>query len=187
MDTLLSIRVFRLVVETGSFVAAAERLELSPAMVSKHVMHLENHLGTRLLNRTTRKLSLTEGGRTYYERCCQILLDLEEAEQAVSEISITPRGTLRVTTLLSFGFRHIAPIISEYTAQYPQVTVDLTLNDRVMDLVEEGYDLAIRAIAGEPKPSTLVAKQIAKVHFVPCAAPAYLARYGTPRAIGTLS
>jgi DNA-binding transcriptional LysR family regulator len=181
MDTLLSIKVFRHVVETGSFVRAAERLDLSTAMASKHVMHLEDHLGTRLLNRTTRKLSLTEPGREYYARCAQILNDLDEAQQAIGDATASPRGTLRINALLAFGIRHVAPAISKYSARFPQVTVDLTLNDRVVDLVEEGYDLAIRASASEIRPATLVARRITSVHLVACATPEYLARHGTPR------
>lgn len=188
MDTLLSIKVFQKVVDTGSFATAAKRMDLSAAMVSKHVMHLESHLATRLLNRTTRKLSLTESGRAYYERCSVALNDLEEAEQAINEASTTPRGTLRVNSLLSFSVRHVAPVISRYTAKYPQVTVDLTLNDRIVDLVEDGYDLAIRgAVSGEIRPSTLIARPIAKVQFVVCAAPSYLTRHGTPRTPPDLS
>lgn len=181
MDTLLSIKVFRQVVETGSFVRAAERLELSTAMASKHVMHLEDHLGTRLLNRTTRKLSLTEPGREYYARCAQILNDLDEAQQAIGDATATPRGTLRINALLAFGIRHVAPAISKYSSRFPHVTVDLTLNDRVVDLVEEGYDLAIRASASEIRPATLVARRITSVHLVACATPGYLSRHGTPR------
>lgn len=184
MDTLLSMKVFRQVVESGSFVAAADRLELSPAMVSKHVMALEDRLGTRLLNRTTRRLSLTESGSAYYERCAQILSDLEEAELAVGEASAQPRGKLRVNALVSFGARHIAPAICRYSNRHPQVSVELTLQDRVIDLVEEGYDLAIRAATDELPPSTLIARQIARAHFVICAAPSYLERRGTPRNAG---
>jgi DNA-binding transcriptional LysR family regulator len=181
MDTLLSMKVFRQVVEAGSFVAAADRLELSPAMVSKHVMYLEDRLGTRLLNRTTRKLSLTESGCVYYERCVQILSDLEEAELAIAEASVNPRGRLRINTLTSFGAQHIAPAVCDYSMQYPQVIVDLTLQDRVVDLVEEGYDLAIRAAIGELPPSSLIARQISRAHFVICASPQYWQRHGMPQ------
>ncbi|MBI3896859.1 MAG: LysR family transcriptional regulator [Gammaproteobacteria bacterium] len=185
MDTLLSMKVFRQVVDAGSFVTAATRLQLSPAMVSKHVVHLENYLHARLLNRTTRKLSLTESGRAYYDQCVRVLNDLEEAEQAIGAASVTPRGALRVTSLISIGAARLAPMISEYTAKHPQVTVDLQLNDRIVDIVEEGYDLAIRA-AAEFKSSTLVARQIALAQFVICAAPIYLKRYGHPKALADL-
>jgi DNA-binding transcriptional LysR family regulator len=181
MDTLLSMKVFRQVVESGSFVGAADRLDLSTAMVSKHVAHLESHLGTRLLNRTTRKLSLTESGQAYFERCTQALNDLEEAERAIGEANVTPRGTLRITSLVTVGVRYLVPMISAYTAKFPQVTIDLTLNDRLADIVEEGYDLAIRASIGELRASSLVARPIAKSHFVVCASPGYLKRNGRPK------
>jgi DNA-binding transcriptional LysR family regulator len=179
MDTLVSLQVFRQVVDAGSFALAAQALDLSTATVSKHVAHLENYLAARLLNRTTRKLSLTETGRAYYERCVQVLNDLQEAKDAIGDASVVPRGTLRVNALQSFGVRHIAPLIAEYTAQHPNVTIDLTLNDRVVDLVEEGYDLAIRAM-GALKPSSLVARPLAKLHRIVCAAPTYLQRHPAP-------
>ncbi|MCP5424563.1 MAG: LysR family transcriptional regulator [Gammaproteobacteria bacterium] len=181
MDTLLSMKVFRQVVESNSFAAAAERLELSPAMVSKHVMALEDRLGSRLLNRTTRRLSLTESGRAYYERCAQILSDLEEAERAVSAASVTPRGKLRVNAVVAFGAKHIAPAICGYSDRYPQVNVELILRDRIIDPIEEGYDLSIRAASTELPPSTLIARPITRLHFVACAAPEYLKKWGSPR------
>jgi DNA-binding transcriptional LysR family regulator len=173
-------QVFRRVVEAGSFVTAARRMNLSPAMASKHVMHLEHHLGARLLNRTTRRLSLTEAGRGYYERCAQALADLEEAGDAIVAARSTPRGTLRVNSLLSFGMRHVAPMIADYTARHPQVVVELSLNDRLVDLVEDGYDLAIRGSTGEARPTSLIAREIAKLELVACATPGYLTRHGTP-------
>ncbi|MBL8566581.1 MAG: LysR family transcriptional regulator [Hyphomicrobiaceae bacterium] len=182
MDTLRSMQVFRRVVEAGSFVTAARRMNLSPAMASKHVMHLEHHLGARLLNRTTRRLSLTEAGRAYYDRCAQALSDLEEAGDAIGAARTTPRGTLRVNSLLSFGMRHVAPMIAEYTARHPQVVVELSLNDRIVDLVEDGYDLAIRGTTGEARPTSLIAREIARLELVACATPEYLARHGTPAA-----
>lgn len=182
MDTLLSLQVFRRVVEAGSFVAAAERLGLSPAMASKHVMHLENRLGARLLNRTTRRLSLTEAGRAYYDRCSLALNDLDEAAAAIGAAKTTPSGLLRVNALLSFGLRHVAPLIPDYGARNPQVTVEMTFNDRLIDLVEEGYDLAIRGTVGEARPTSLIARELVQLRLVACAAPAYLARHGVPRA-----
>jgi DNA-binding transcriptional LysR family regulator len=182
MDTLVSMKVFRLVVEAGSFVAAAERMQLSPAMASKHVMHLETHLGARLLNRTTRKISLTEAGRGYYERCAQALTELEEAEQAVSEAAAVPKGTLRINSVSTFGMRELMPAIADYTARHPGVTVEITMTDRIVDLVEEGYDLAIRASrSSRLRASSLIARQIARAYFVICASPEYLRRHGTPR------
>ncbi|MEJ2767405.1 LysR family transcriptional regulator [Mycetohabitans sp. B46] len=182
MDTLVSMKVFRHVVEAGSFATAAERMHLSPAMASKHVMHLEAHLGARLLNRTTRRISLTEAGRDYYERCVQALTELEEAEQAVSEASVVPKGTLRINALSTFGNRYLMPAIAEYTRQHPGVQVDITMSDRVVDLVEEGYDLAIRGSrSAKLRSSSLIARQIARAYFVICASPDYLRRHGVPQ------
>lgn len=182
MDTLVSMKVFRHVVEASSFAAAAERMHLSPAMASKHVMHLEAHLGARLLNRTTRRISLTEAGRDYYERCVQALTELEEAEQAVSEASVVPKGTLRINALSTFGNRYLMPAIAEYTHQHPGVQVNITMSERVVDLVEEGYDLAIRGShSAKLRTSSLIARQIARAYFVICASPDYLRRHGVPQ------
>jgi DNA-binding transcriptional LysR family regulator len=179
MDTLTSMKVFATVVEAGSFAAAAERLELSRAMVSKHMAHLENHLGTRLLNRTTRRLSLTESGSAYFERCQHILKDLEEAELAATELTSVPRGTLRLTAPLVFGVQHIAPLIADYLAIHPEAKLDFTLDDRNIDLVNEGYDLAIRI--GNLAETGLIARRFAKDSLVVCAAPEYFRRHGTPQ------
>ena len=127
MDTLVSMKVFRHVVEVGSFVGAAERMEMSAAMASKHVMHLEQQLGARLLNRTTRRVAPTEAGREYYERLSQVLTELEEAEQVVGAASVVPQGRLRVSSLSAFGLSHVMAAVADYAAQYPQVTVDITL------------------------------------------------------------
>jgi len=182
MDTLVSMKVFRHVVEAGSFIAASERMNVSPAMASKHVMHLETHLGARLLNRTTRKISLTEAGRGYYERCAQALAELDEAEQAVGEATVVPKGTLRINSLSTFGLRYLMPAISDYTALHPHVTVEITMTDRIVDLVEEGYDLAIRASPNSRlRSSSLIARQIARAYFVICASPNYLRQHGTPQ------
>lgn len=178
MDRLSSMEVFVAVVETGSFAAAAARSSLSRAMVTRHVMSLENRLGTRLLNRTTRKLSLTEAGVAYFERCQQVLADVEEADAVASQMSGTPRGRLRINAALSFGVRHIAPLLGDYLQQYRDVTVDLTLNDRVVDLVEEGYDVAIRI--GAQLPPNMVARRLGATRLVVCGSPDYFARYGEP-------
>jgi DNA-binding transcriptional LysR family regulator len=178
MDTLASMQVFATVVEAGSFAAAAERLELSRAMVSKHMAHLESHLGTRLLNRTTRRLSLTESGSTYFERCQQILKDIEEAELATTELTSVPRGTLRLTVPLVFGVLHIAPLIADYLSIHPDAKLDFTLDDRNIDLVNEGYDLAIRI--GNLAETGLIARKFAKDTLVVCGAPAYFRRHGVP-------
>jgi DNA-binding transcriptional LysR family regulator len=145
MDTLLSIKVFRQIVESRSFVGAAERLNLSTAMTSKHLMHLEKHLGTRLLNRSSRNSSLTESGKLYFERCKVILEELEEAELAVGSVSGVSRGTLRVTAPSWFATRGVVDVIAAYRQLYPEVVVDISFEDRFVDLIEEGYDLALRA------------------------------------------
>ncbi|MFL9963267.1 LysR family transcriptional regulator [Paraburkholderia sediminicola] len=187
MDTLVSMKVFRQVVEVGSFVGAAERMEMSAAMASKHVMHLEQQLGARLLNRTTRRVAPTEAGREYYERLSQVLTELEEAEQAVGAASVVPQGRLRVSSLSAFGLSHVMAAVADYAAQYPQVTVDMTLSDRVVELIDEGFDVAIRASPGGLKSSSLIARQIATAHLVLCASPAYLRRHGTPKSVADLA
>ncbi|CAB3796833.1 HTH-type transcriptional regulator DmlR [Paraburkholderia ultramafica] len=187
MDTLVSMKVFRHVVEVGSFVGAAERMEMSAAMASKHVMHLEHQLGARLLNRTTRRVAPTEAGREYYERLSQVLTELEEAEQVVGAASVVPRGRLRVSSLSAFGLSHVMAAVADYAAQYPQVIVDMTLSDRVVELIDEGFDVAIRASPGGLKSSSLIARQIATAHLVLCASPAYLRRHGTPKSVADLA
>jgi DNA-binding transcriptional LysR family regulator len=187
MDTLVSMKVFRHVVEVGSFVGAAERMEMSAAMASKHVMHLEQQLGARLLNRTTRRVAPTEAGREYYERLSQVLTELDEAEQAVGAASVVPQGKLRVSSLSAFGLSRVMSAVADYAAQYPQVTVEMTLSDRVVELIDEGFDVAIRASPTGLKSSSLIARQIATAHLVLCASPDYLRRHGTPTKIADLS
>jgi DNA-binding transcriptional LysR family regulator len=179
MDSLTSMRVFCAVVDNGSFAAAAGKLALSRAMVTKHVMHLENHLNIRLLNRTTRRLSLTEAGAGYYERCTQILNELEDAEAQARQASAEPRGTLRVNAPYSFATAHIAPFLPEFLASHPDLKLDITLNDRFVDLIEEGFDVAIR-IAGTLPESTLVARKLAPCRMVVCGSPEYFQRHGKP-------
>ncbi|KAH0436261.1 hypothetical protein KCU90_g4227, partial [Aureobasidium melanogenum] len=180
-------KVFRHVVEVGSFVGAAERMEMSAAMASKHVMHLEQQLGARLLNRTTRRVAPTEAGREYYERLSQVLTELEEAEQVVGAASVVPQGRLRVSSLSAFGLSHVMAAVADYAAQYPQVIVDMTLSDRVVELIDEGFDVAIRASPSGLKSSSLIARQIATAHLVLCASPAYLRRHGTPKTVADLA
>lgn len=179
MERLSDIAVFVQVVDSGSFTAAAERLGLSKAVVSKYVTRLEDHLGARLLNRTTRRLSLTEVGRTFYARSQAGLREIEEAEAEVSRLQGAPRGTLRLNVPMSFGILHIAPAIPEFLARYPELAVDMNLDDRQIDLVEEGFDLAIR-IAELPD-SSLVARRLAPCRHVVCGAPGYFQRQGVPR------
>jgi len=179
MDTLASMRVFATVVEAGSFAGAARRLDLSRAMVSKHMAQLEGRLGARLLNRTTRRLSLTESGSVYFSHCQQILKDLEEAELAATRLTASPRGTLRVAAPLEFGMMHIGPLLPDYLALYPDIRLDFSLENRLVDLVEEGFDVAIRL--GAMPETGLIARKLATDGFVVCAAPHYLQRHGVPR------
>ncbi|WP_186149776.1 LysR family transcriptional regulator [Burkholderia gladioli] len=186
MDTLVSMNVFRYVVEVGSFVGAAERMQMSAAMASKHVMHLEQTLGARLLHRTTRRVAPTEAGREYYERLVQALTELDEAGQAVGAASIVPQGRLRVTALSAFGLRHVMNAVTDYAARYADVTVEITLSDRVVELIDEGYDVAVRAAPFGLKSSSLVARQIATAHILLVASPAYLEEHGTPATLADL-
>jgi DNA-binding transcriptional LysR family regulator len=180
MDTLLSMKVFRQIVESGSFVGAAERFSLSTAMTSKHLMHLEKHLGTRLLNRSSRSLSLTESGKLFLERCKGILEDVEEAELVVGSVSGVPRGTLRVSAPSWGATRGTVDMIAAYRQRYPEVVVDYSFEDRFVDLVEEGYDLAIRATTDQP-PAGLIARPLRPMPFVIAASEEYLKRCGAPQ------
>lgn len=179
MDRLAAMQAFAAVVEQGGFTAAAEALRQSRAMVSKHVQDLEAHLGARLLNRTTRRVSLTEAGQVFFERTARLLAELEETEATVGALQATPRGRLRINTALTFGVLHLSPAVAEYMTAYPEVSVELTLNDRFIDLVEEGYDLAIRI--ARLADSNLIARRLAPCRTVVCAAPEYLKRHGCPR------
>jgi len=180
MDTLLSMKVFRQVVESGSFVGAAERLSLSTAMTSKHLMHLEKHLGTRLLNRSSRSLSLTESGRLFFERCKVVLEEVDEAELAVGSVSGVPRGVLRVTAPSWGATRRMADIVATYRQRYPEVVVEISFEDRFVDLIAEGYDLAIRATADQP-PAGLIARPLRPMPFVIAASEEYVTRCGVPK------
>lgn len=171
--------VFAKVVEQGSFARAAERLDLSTSAVSRHVAELESHLGARLLNRTTRRLSLTESGQSFYERCVQLLSDLEEAETEASASTAQPHGTIRVSCASSFALLHVAPAIGGFLDRYPKLRLDISLADRYVDLVEEGYDLAIRI--GELGDSNLVARKLGSTRLMVVGSPAYLKKRGRPR------
>jgi DNA-binding transcriptional LysR family regulator len=179
MDRFGAMRVFSQVVETGSFAKAAERLNLSTSATSRYVAELESHLGTRLLNRTTRRVSLTESGRAFYERCVQLLGDLEEAEQEAARAAVVPRGTMKLTTSVAFGVRHLAPAIAAFLARHRDVRFDVSLSDRMVDLVEEGFDLGIRI--GGPGSENLVARKLGETRLVPCASPEYLKARGAPK------
>jgi DNA-binding transcriptional LysR family regulator len=180
MDRFQAMTVFAKVVEQGSFARAAERLAISTSACSRLVADLEAHLDTRLLNRTTRRLSLTESGRGFYERCVQLLADLGDAELAAGGSAARPRGTLRLTTSINFGVRHLSPAIGAFVAKHPEVKFDVSLSDRVVDLVEEGYDLAVRI--GSAGGETVVARRLGEARMIACASPDYLKRHGTPRA-----
>lgn len=179
MDRLAAIQVFAQVVESGSFAKAADRLGLSTSAASRQVAELETHLQTRLLNRTTRRVSLTESGQQFYERAVQLMTDLAEAEQEASSAAVVPRGTIRLTTSVNFGVRHVAPAIAEFLERHPEVRFDVSLSDRVVDLVEEGLDLAIRI--GPPGADNLVARKLGETRMVPCASPGYLAKHKAPK------
>ncbi|HEX7649363.1 MAG TPA: LysR family transcriptional regulator [Noviherbaspirillum sp.] len=179
MDRLRSMEVFVAVVDAGSFTAAAEMFAMSPVMVGKHIRQLEERLGARLLARTTRRQSLTEIGRQYAERCRQILADIKTAESGAEAMRSTPRGTLRISAPVSFGTQRLAPAMTDYLAAHSEVSLDLDLSDRMVDLVEEGYDAAIRI--GELRDSTLVARPLTEYRMMLCASPEYLKQAGTPK------
>jgi DNA-binding transcriptional LysR family regulator len=179
VDRFQAITAFARVVEAGSFVRAAERLGVSVSAVSRQVAELEAHLDSRLINRTTRRLSLTESGRVFYERCVQLLSDLEEAEQSAGAGAVRPRGTLRLTSGTTFGERHLARAIAEFLVRYPEMRLDVELSDRTTDLVDEGFDAAVRI--GAIGSQNLVGRKIGQTRLVCCAAPSYLARHGQPK------
>jgi DNA-binding transcriptional LysR family regulator len=179
MEDLAAMAVFAKVVESKGFSAAARQLGLTKSAVSKQVSRLESSLGARLLNRTTRALSLTEVGGAVYEHCARMVGAAEEAELAVHRLAAAPRGLLRVTASIAFGRQHVAPAIQAFLAAYPEVQVQLMLTDRMVDLADEGFDLAIRIAA--QLGDNLVARRLAPVRFVVCAAPEYLARCGAPK------
>jgi DNA-binding transcriptional LysR family regulator len=184
MDRLTSLTVFVRVVDCSGFAAAARRLNMSTTMVSSHVQALEDRLGARLLNRTTRRVSLTEVGRAYYERCTQILADLEQADQAAGALQSTPRGTLRLYTS-THVMRFVAPVVAEFLALYPETSIDLAIGERMVDPIEEGFDLLIRAI---PSPdSSLIVRQLTTWRHILCCSPAYLEAQGTPAKLSDLT
>ena len=181
VDTLTSIRVFRQVVESGSFVAAAERMDLSTAMVSKHVAYVEKRLGVRLLNRNSRTLSLTEPGSVYFERCKTILDDLEATELELGSLGTAPRGTVRITCPSWYAGQRLADMLAEFRRRYPEIVVDVSFEDRLVDLVEEGYDLALRVARESSLAPGLIARPIRPVSFFIAASREYLKRHGAPQ------
>jgi DNA-binding transcriptional LysR family regulator len=179
MDILAGMKVFVAVVDAGSFAAAADRLGMSRAMASKHVSNLEDHLGTRLLNRTTRRLSLTESGAAFYERSVQVISDVAEAEQVAGRMAAVPRGILKMTMPLAYGQHRLGPVLAGYVSAYPEVKLDISLSDRKADLIDEGFDLAIR-IGALPE-SGLIARKLGSERSVVCGSPVYLERHGVPQ------
>jgi DNA-binding transcriptional LysR family regulator len=178
MDRLAALEAFVTVAETQSFSKAAAKLKASKSAVSRHVGALEAELGARLFQRTTRSLALTEPGRDYLARVTRILAELAEADDAVSALQAAPRGRLRVNAPMSFGFLHLAPALPDFLARYPDVELDVVMNDRFVDLVEEGFDVAVRIAALQD--SSLIARLVAPIRLVVCASPDYLARRGAP-------
>ena len=178
MDKFQEMRVFAGVVDAGSFVGAADALGMSKAAVSRHVSDLEQRLGVRLMQRTTRKLSLTQEGEVFLARCRDILASIEESEAELSTRAASASGLLKVSVPVSFATQHLAPLWSDFLAAHPRLTLDVHLADRVVDLVDEGFDLAVR-IARLPD-SSLVSRKLAATRLVLCAAPSYLRRRGTP-------
>jgi DNA-binding transcriptional LysR family regulator len=177
-NTLQEITVFARIVGTGSLSAAARDLGMSTAVVSRRLAALEARLGVRLLNRTTRSLHLTDEGAAYYETCNRVLADIEEADAAVTAGRAEPRGVLRVALPASFGHQHVAPLIPKFAQRYPDVQLALSLSDRAVNVVEEGFDLAVRI--ADLADSSLAARKLAPNRRVVCASPAYLARHGEP-------
>ena len=185
MDRLAAMQAFIHVVEAGSFVRAAGKLGASTSSISRLIADLEAHLGARLLNRTTRRLSLTETGQAYYERCVQLLADLDEAEAAAGAAAAAPSGRLKLTCPYNLLAQPIAPALAEFGRRHPQVGFDVTVADRLIDLVDEGFDLAVRI--GAPGGEQLVARRLGSTQLVACASPAYLAGRGAPQAPADLA
>jgi DNA-binding transcriptional LysR family regulator len=184
MDRLTSLAAFVHVVDNGGFSAAGRKLNMSTTMVSNHIQALEERLGVRLLNRTTRKVSLTEIGRAYYDRATQILTDLEQADDIASAQQSTPRGTLRVNTSTHM-VQFIAPVVAEFLATYPEVKVDLRLGEAEVDLIDEGFDIALRMRA--PPDSNLIVRNLATWRHVLCCSHGYIEKHGKPEQLADLA
>ena len=174
MDKFADIEAFTAVVEAGTFSAAGERLGIAKSVVSRRVSQLEGRLGSRLLHRTTRRLALTDAGKNFYQRAVQVLADLDDAEQDVTEQATELRGPLKLAAPLSFGLLHLSAAIVDFLGEHPAIELNIDLNDRNINLVEEGFDMAVRI--GELQDSTLVARRIGTMRSVTCASPAYLER-----------
>jgi DNA-binding transcriptional LysR family regulator len=181
---LNDIVVFTKVVETKSFTGAAEQLGLPKSTVSRKLAQLEERLGVRLVQRTTRKLALTDIGQAYYERCARIVADVAAAEQLVTDMQSTPRGRLRMTAPVDLSMRYLGLIVADFLAVHSDINIELEASDRIVDLIEEGFDLAVRF--GTLPESTLIARRLCSISAVMCASPAYLAKRGTPTTIEEL-
>lgn len=181
---LNDIVVFTKVVETKSFTGAADALGLPKSTVSRKLAQLEERLGVRLVQRTTRKLALTEIGEAYYERCSRIVADVMSAEQLVTDMQATPRGRLRVTSSVDFATQWLGAIVADFLGQHPEINIELEATNKVVDLIEDGFDVALRF--GQMPESTLIARRVCAVYLIACASPAYLAKRGTPRQIEDL-
>jgi DNA-binding transcriptional LysR family regulator len=184
MDRLTSLTAFVRVVDSGGFSAAARRLNMSTTMVSNHVQSLEDRLGARLLHRTTRKVSLTEVGKTYYDRCTQILADLEQADDIAGSSQSIPRGTLRIYTATHI-VQYVGPVVAEFLAAYPEVKVDLSMGERTVDMIDEGYDVAVRLTP--PPDSSLIVRSLATWRHVLCCSHGYLEAHPRPEQLADLA
>ncbi|MDC7745530.1 MULTISPECIES: LysR family transcriptional regulator [Rhizobium] len=187
MDTLTSLRVFCTVAELKSFTSAADRLGVSPAMASKHVMQLENRLGTRLLNRTSRHVSLTETGRLYFNQTREMLERLDEVEDAIGNVTVAPRGTLKLSAPVWAATSCFTDMLAAYNRRYPDVCLDLDLSGRLVNLVDEGFDLALRATSEDRLDPGLVARPLTNVQFRLMGSPDYLERTGRPQNVAELN
>jgi DNA-binding transcriptional LysR family regulator len=184
MDRLTSLNAFVRVVDTGGFSAAGRKLNMSTTMVSNHVQALEDRLGARLLNRTTRRVSLTEVGKAYYDRCVQILADIEQADGIAGALQLTPRGTLRVYTPTQM-VQFLAPVVNSFLASHPGVNVDVTIGERAIDMIDEGYDIMVRMIP--PPDSSLIVRSLATWRHVLCCSHAYLEKHDRPQQLAELA
>ena len=184
MDTFTAMKVYCSVVENDSLAGAARSLNVSPSVVSKQLSALEDRLGVRLLNRTTRRISVTQEGAAYYESCKRIITDVAEAENAASSAHAAPRGLLKITAPVTFAHRHLTPHLPKFLDMFPEVEVQVQVNDRVVDLVDEGIDLAIRI--SQLKDSSLIARRLAPNRRYIAATPEYLKKNGTPNAVDDL-
>jgi DNA-binding transcriptional LysR family regulator len=184
MDRLTSLTAFVRVVDTGGFSAAGRKLNMSTTMVSNHVQALEERLGARLLNRTTRKVSLTEVGKAYYDRCTQILADIEQADDIAGALQSTPRGTLRIHTNTHI-VQFLSPVVTEFLASYPDVKVDLTIGERNVDMIDENFDIAVHM--APPPDSSLIVRSLATWRHVLCCSHGYLEKHGRPEQLVDLA